>query len=101
MIGPYDKITEETRRLMLGNKTDYIVNKIYKSEIGNIPFYINNKGYYHILKIEKKVLTHNLIGYDINDYMLTKHNTFKYIKNYGTYKALSDALNELLEIKIV
>ena len=50
MKSPYDSRTEETRDRIMGDRRSYIPNRYYKSAEGGFWFYINTKGYYHIIK---------------------------------------------------
>ena len=51
MLSPYDIRTEETRRAITGNISSYYTNKYYPvSGAKNTYFYINSKGYLHIVR---------------------------------------------------
>lgn len=51
--GVYSKKALETYLRVTENTNVYIVNKVYLNKDYNIYYYINNKGYLHILEINK------------------------------------------------
>ena len=92
MISPYDMRTENTRSRIMGNRNNYYVNKYYKSAEGNFYFYINQKGYYHIVKPCKIKYDGKFSHYEICDYILTKEDTVKETKSYGCYETREDCI---------
>lgn len=83
---PYDTRTENTRIRMIGNRSSYIPNKVYKSAEGEFYFYINTKGYYHILKPCCIKYNGEFSHYEIKNLLLTKDNTLKETSCTGFYK---------------
>ncbi len=89
---PYDQRTDETRDRMCGNRRSYYPNKYYRSAEGNFYFYINTKGFYHILRPCKISYCGKFSHYEINDYLLKADNTLKLVKSYGYYKTREDVV---------
>lgn len=94
MVSPYDYRTEEIRKKILGNKKSYISNKYYKSAEGDFYYYINTKGYYHIITPRKVKFNGNFF-YEIVDYLLTKDNMLKEISNYGNFDNIKDLVKTI------
>lgn len=88
MLSPYDERTEETRSRIFGNKNSYIPNKKYRASEYEFWYYINTKGYFHILLPHKIKYNDKFSHFEIVDYLLTKDNTLKETKSYGVYKTL-------------
>ena len=61
--------------------------------MGDINWYINNRGYMHILRPGRVRMNGQLIGYAINDYMLSKDNM---LEDKG-YNKIYDTLDQLVE----
>ena len=94
MKSPYDIRTEETRNRIMVSRNDYYVNKYYKSAEGDFYYYINQRGYYHIVK-PAIMSCGKFIYFEIRDYLLTRENTLKETKAYGNYKTLNDCISEI------
>ncbi len=76
-----------------------IINQVYESLTANCLFYINSKGYMHILKPAAVKLNHKLTGYCMIDYLLTKNNKLEEktrTKSLETIEALKDYISELI-----
>ena len=82
--------------LPFDNGKNYQPNKYYKSTDGKFYFYINTKGYYHIIKPCKVNYYGVHTYYTIDDYLLTKDNTLKKVKHYGYYETLENLI-EVIE----
>ena len=70
----YSKKALETMEKIMGSVKSYYPNKVYKNEQYNIYWFINSKGYMHVLRLSKVIINGELSGYAINDFMLTKDN---------------------------
>lgn len=101
MLSPYDSKTEITRKRILGKDREkyfcYAPNKYYKSAEGNFYFYINIKGFYHIVRPCKIKYDGEFSHYEIVDYLLTKDDTLKETKCYGNYKTKEDCIAKIEE----
>ena len=95
MLAPYDNRTEETRRRIYGNRESYIPNKVYKSAEGGFYFYINTKGYYHILKPCRVRYDGEFSHYEITDSLLTKENTLREVSSRGYYKTREECIQAI------
>ena len=100
MVSPYDYRTEETRKKILGDRKSYIPNKYYKPAEGKFYFYINTKGYYHIIIPNKVNVNGKFAYYQIVDYLLTKDNMLKECSRYGKYNNIED-LAKAIETDLV
>jgi len=96
MIFPYDERTAETREKIMDGRTTYIPNKIYKNETYGWYWYINTKGYYHIIKPCKVNYDGVFSHYEIEDFLITKSNTMKSVSCGGFYKT-REACIEVIE----
>ena len=93
MISPYNMKAESVIKRIMGDRTSYKVNVHYKSNEGMFYYYINSKGYIHILKPNKVVYREmNYHYYEITDYLLKADGILKHIKSYGNYNTLSDCI---------
>ena len=70
----YSKKALETMEKIMGSVKSYYPNKVYKNEQYNIYWFINSKGYMHVLRLSKVNINGKISGYAINDFMLTKDN---------------------------
>lgn len=95
MKSPYDSRTEETRDRIMGDRRSYIPNRYYKSAEGGFWFYINTKGYYHIIKPCRVKYDGVFDHYEIVDYLLTKENTLKEISSRGYYKDREEVIKTI------
>ena len=95
MLIPYDQKTQETRNRIMGSRNSYSPNKYYKSAEGNFYFYINTKGYYHIVRPCRIKYDGEFSHYCIMDYLLTKEDTLKQTKEYGVYKTKEAAIEAI------
>lgn len=96
---PYDYRTKKTRDRIYGDRMSYYPNKYYKSAEGNFYYYINTKGYYHILRIRKVNLDGEFSHYEIVDYLLKKDDTLHEVKSFGYFKT-KDELMELIKTNL-
>jgi len=101
MLSPYDSRTEVTRNRILGEDRQmyfsYHPNKYYRSAEGNFYFYINTKGFYHIVRPCKIKYDGEFSHYEIVDYLLKKDDTLKETKCCGNYKTKEDCIAKIEE----
>ena len=97
MVSPYNKLTENTRERIMGRRSSYYENKYYKSAEGNFYFYINRKGYYHIVKPCRIIYDGAFSHYQIVDYILTPQDTLKETKSYGCYETKEECIKRIEE----
>lgn len=95
MVSPYDDRTEETRSRIYGNREGFVPNKYYQSAEGNFYFYINTKGYYHIVKPCKINYDGHFSHYEIKDCLLTKDGTLKEVSCRGVYETRDVAVEAI------
>ena len=75
------------------------INKVYQSKAAKCLFYINNKGYMHILTAGKTILNGKIIGYHLSDNLLTNDNMIQDNGNYTKdYKTIQELQKTILEI---
>lgn len=96
MLSPYDNRTEETRNKLIGNRATYSPNQYYKSAEGNVVFYINTKGYYHIVAPCRVNVDGVFSHYVVKDNLLTKDNKLKEVRSYGYYQTIEDVSKAIL-----
>lgn len=94
MIGKYSFEALSTIEKIMGT-TSYIVNGLYKNKEYNIYWFINKKGYMHILMPCNVRLDGKIIYFSIEDYLLTKDNMLKSKGHYGRYESVQAVVNKL------
>lgn len=97
IMSPYDNRTESTKNRIMGDRQSYYINKYYKSAEGNFYFYINIKGYLHVVKPCRVKYDGEFSHYEIVDYLLTKDNRFKEVSSKGCYKTREDVIGAIEE----
>ena len=97
MLSVYDKRTEETRAKIIGNRTNHEPNKYYKSAYGEYYYYINRKGYYHIIKPIMIRYYGKIHHYEIKNYLLTEDNFLKVYGCYGCFKTEEEVIKAIEE----
>lgn len=75
--------------------TQYFTNKVYQNPYGRY-VYVNAKCYLHMLVPCKVKEDGEVVGYEINDYMLTKGNVLKHKKTYGWFKTKEECIEKIL-----
>ena len=97
-IGVYSGKTLETEEKIKGDISAYYTNKVYKNTNYNIYWFINQRGYLHILSPSRVTMNGKIIGYAIHDYMLTKDNMLDdkgIVFQADTQKEIADRLEEM------
>ena len=96
----YSKKALETMEKIMGSVKSYYPNKVYKNEQYNIYWFINSKGYMHVLRLSKVNINGKISGYAINDFMLTKDNMLDdkgMIFQADTPQEIADRLEEMIK----
>ncbi len=94
MLSPYDNRTEETRNKIMEGKTSYYTNRVYKNSVYNWYWFINSKGYIHILKPCKINYDGRFSHYEIEDILLKADNMTK-SNTKGFYKTREECIQEI------
>lgn len=85
-------------KIQAGNNENYI-NKVYKSTTAKCLYFVNNKGYLHILQAAKTTMNNKTIGYKLTDSILTKNNTIQYKKDFTRdFKTVEELQAFILEL---
>ena len=79
---------QEKRFLEIGNHISQ--TNIISQQKEKFYFYINTKGYYHIIIPSKVNFNGKFAYYQIVDYLLTKDNMLKECSRYGKYNNIED-----------
>ena len=98
MIGVYSGEALKTMEKIMDNVRSYYSNQTYKNNQYNIYWFINSKGYLHVLRPSKVTMNGKIIGYAIHDYMLTKDNMLDdkgILFQADTQKEIADRLEEM------
>lgn len=88
----------KTRDKIMGDVSMYTVNKLYKNTEHNIYWFINQRGYMHVLKPSRTSLNGKTIGYSVVDYMVTKDNMLKYMGVIFRYNTVDEVINKLEDL---
>lgn len=95
MLCPYKGAALSTLERIKGAVTSYFVNQIYKNEQYNLYWFINSKGYVHVLKPCKVLLNGKFLHYAIEDNLLTTDNMVQSKGTDGRYGTLKEVIEEL------
>jgi len=78
---------------------EIFINKVYKSKTSKCLFYINNKGFLHILQPERENYNGRITGYYLTDSILSRDNMIEYKKDYTRkYKTIEELQAAILEM---
>ena len=94
-IGRYNGEALATMEKIMGDTTSYYPNKVYKNEEYNLYWFINSKGYMHVLKPCKVTLYGKLLHYAIEDILLTTDNMVQSKGSNGNYTTVQEVIEEL------
>lgn len=86
---------ETVEKIREGKKV-LTVNKKYKHSQGWF-WYVNQKGYYHILRIVKVKLNNQFLHYAIKDLLVTKDSKLRETNVYGNFETVEAAEKSLQE----
>ena len=95
MLCPYKGAAILTLEKIKGTVTSYYVNQIYKNEQYNLYWFINSKGYAHVLNPCKVLLNGRFLYYAIEDNLLTTDNMVQSKGTNGEYSTLKETIEEL------
>ena len=94
-IGKYSGEALATMEKIMGDTTSYYPNKVYKNEEYNLYWFINSKGYMHVLKPCKVTLDGKILHYAIEDNLLTTDNMVQSKGSNGNYTTIQEVIEEL------
>lgn len=87
----YDGRTEQTRERITESKESYCLNTVYTNSIYGWKWYVNSKGYFHIVKLARMKLNGKIKYYSIENARLKTDNTL-HSEFEGQYFSLTDAI---------
>ena len=94
-VGKYSGKALTTMEKIMGNITSYYPNQLYKNAEYNLYWFINSKGYMHILKPCRVTLDEKFLYYAIEDNLLTTDNMLQSKCCNGKYTTIQELLEEL------
>ena len=99
----YSGEAAETVQKITDQRTEYDFNTLYYNKAFGFWWYCNSKGYFHVVKIERKRKIYTkaagmIVWYGIHDYILTGSNKVKFSKCCGYKDTIDDAIREVNEI---
>lgn len=94
-IGVYSGKALATMEKIMGDITSYYPNKVYKNAEYNLYWFINSKGYMHILKPCRVILEGKFLHYVIEDNLLTTDNMIQQKGSNGYYTTAQEVIEEL------
>ena len=100
MVGVYSGESLKTMEKIMDNVRSYYQNQTYKNNQYNIYWFVNSKGYLHVLRPSNVAMNGKIIGYAIHDYMLTKDNMLDdkgIVFQADTQKEIADRLEEMIK----
>ena len=99
MIGVYSGESLKTMEKIMDNVRSYYPNQTYKNNQYNIYWFINSKGYLHVLRPSIEKMNGRIINYIIKDFMLTKDNMLQdkgVLYRFNTIEEVYDNLQGLI-----
>jgi hypothetical protein len=99
MIGVYSGESLKTMEKIMDNVRSYYPNQTYKNNQYNIYWFINSKGYLHVLRPATEKLNGRIVNYTIKDFMLTKDNMLKdkgVLYRFSTIEEVYNKMEELI-----
>ena len=94
-VGKYSGEALATKEKIMATITVYTVNQVYKNHEHNIYWFINSKGYMHVLKPCRVTLDGKFLHYAIEDNLLTTDNMVQSKGSNGNYETVTEVLEEL------
>lgn len=94
-IGKYNGEALATMEKIMGNITAYEPNRVYKNVEYNLYWFINLKGYMHVLKPCRVTLDGRFLHYAIEDNLLTTDNMVQSKGSNGNYETVKEVIEEL------
>ena len=99
MIGTYSGESLKAMEKIMDNVRSYYQNQTYKNNQYNIYWFINSKGYLHVLRPATEKLNGRIVNYTIKDFMLTKDNMLQdkgVLYRFSTIEEVYDKMEELI-----
>ena len=99
MIGVYSGESLKTMEKIMGNVRSYYSNHKYKNNQYNIYWFINSKGYLHVLRPSIEKMNGRIVNYIIKDFMLTKDNMLQdkgVLHRFSTIEEVYNKMEELI-----
>ena len=99
MIGVYNGEALKTMEKIMGNVRSYHPNQTYKNNQYNIYWFINSKGYLHVLRPSIEKMNGKIVNYTIKDFMLTKDNMLQdkgVLHRFSTIEEVCKKMEELI-----
>ena len=99
MIGVYSGESLKTMEKIMGNVRSYYSNHTYKNNQYNIYWFINSKGYLHVLRPATEKMNGRILNYTIKDFMLTKDNMLQdkgVLHRFSTIEEVYNKMEELI-----
>lgn len=78
--------------------TEYVPNRVYLNPYGRY-VYVNTKGFLHALVPCKLWEDGLIVGYEINDYLLTKGGDMKLVKSFGWSKTREECIEKITSFR--
>lgn len=97
MISPYSIKTEATRKKIMEGKTSYCPNKYYKNRRFGWYWYVNIKGFIHIVRPCEVKYNGKFSHFEIKDLLLKTDDTIKECKSYGSYRTVEQCIAAIEE----
>ena len=94
-VGKYSGEALATKEKIMATITVYTVNQVYKNHEHNIYWFINSKGYMHVLKPCRVTLDGKFLHYAIEDNLLTIDNMVQSKGSNGNYETVQEVIEEL------
>ena len=99
MVGVYSGESLKTMEKIMDNVRSYYSNQTYKNNQYNIYWFINSKGYLHVLRPSIEKMNGRIVNYTIKDFMLTKDNMLQdkgVLYRFSTIEEVYDKMEELI-----
>ena len=99
MIGVYSGESLKTMEKIMDNVRSYYTNHTYKNNQYNIYWFINSKGYLHVLRPSIEKMNGRILNYTIKDFMLTKDNMLQdkgVLHRFSTIEEVCNKMEELI-----
>ena len=99
MIGVYSGESLKTMEKIMDNARSDYTNHTYKNNQYNIYWFINSKGYLHVLRPSIEKMNGRIVNYIIKDFMLTKDNMLQdkgVLHRFSTIEEVYNKMEELI-----
>lgn len=78
--------------------SEYTINRVYRNPYGRY-VYVNSKCYLHALVPCAEKIDGEIVGYTIEDFLLTKSGTLKLSKTFGYFKTKEGCLERIISFR--